>query len=460
MSTISRDLTRPVLVAGGLGYLMVLAVALIWLNLSPQTVLILTLGAISLIVLALSPVVALHAFIMLLNIENVVVTPEGLTGMRVVGVVILAGWLLSIAVRRRLRLGMSPFLVVLALFLIWCGVSLVNALDLGPGLVRTFTFLQLATAAVMFSTVVDTPRKLRGVYWGVVLWTCLSTSIAIVEYYLGITRVAVGLAGNRNQLATFVVIAIVCAYLLFQTARGALTRGFLVGVLPLLFLGLALTLSRSGLICLIIALAFVWYRIARERGVVILTASAVVVLLVAASLPDMFWERTSTIIPAIEKQEGTFGIRVRLWKIGLRMIQDHPVVGVGPGNWLVAFPRYARGRILERNLNSHNQYISVASEMGLIGVALFVALNILALREAGLATRLGKKRDLKEMRALAVATEVSILVLMIGGITGDGEAGKLLWLFFGLSLALGRMGRTEEMVRPAVPAALPTSSAA
>src|SRR5260221_2414186 len=140
MSTLSRDLTRPVLFAGGLGYLVLLAIAILWLDLSPVEVLILSLGTVALVAIAMSPVVALHAFIMLLNVENVVATREGLTGMKVLGAIILGGWLLGIASRRRVELRLSPFLVVLVLFLIWCSVSLIYALDVDAGLVGILTF--------------------------------------------------------------------------------------------------------------------------------------------------------------------------------------------------------------------------------------------------------------------------------------------------------------------------------
>ena len=98
--------------------------------------------------------------------------------------------------RRGAGFRVGPFLIALALFLTWMMVSLVYALDTENGLIRAFTFAQLALAALMFSSVVDTTTKVRRVFWAFVLWTWASTVFALAQYYLGITSVAAGTLGN------------------------------------------------------------------------------------------------------------------------------------------------------------------------------------------------------------------------------------------------------------------------
>src|SRR3989304_5970566 len=92
-------------------------------------------------------------------------------------------------------------------------------------------------------------------------------------YYLGMTPTASGLVGNRNLLATYINVAIVCAYLLHQETRDGARRIVLAACLPILFLGLALTFSRAGLIVLVFALVLVWYRAARQRKFLLLVGS-------------------------------------------------------------------------------------------------------------------------------------------------------------------------------------------
>jgi len=302
-----------------------------------------------------------------------------------------------------------------------------------------FTYTQLLTATVMFVSVLDSASKVRGVFWAIVVWTTLSTIVALAGYYLGITSVAVGLLGNRNILATYISIAIVCAYLLYQTTEDKAYKAVLVCSLPVLFLGQALTLSRTGLIVVCMALVAVWYRVLREQGFVLMAGSVAALCVITLMLPDAFWQRAGSIRPAVENEEGTFGTRVQLWRIGLRMIEDRPVTGVGPGNFMPAFERYARGPLLRKPKVAHNAYVSVAAEEGMVGFALFMILNLLALAHARRAIHRATRLGLRDLVILAVIVEVNLLVIVGTGLTTSSEHMKYQWSFFGLAICVKRV---------------------
>ena len=450
MSTIGRDLSKPIMVLAGLAYLSGLAVALIWMRLSPLIILMLTVGGIALLVMTLRPIVAVHAFIMLLNVENLVSTKQGFTGMKALGAIILVGWLLSMAARRKIAVQWNTLVMAALLFVTWCAVSLLYAFDSELALSRLFTYVQLTTAMVMFHSVVDDGPKLRAVLWSIVLWVLLSTVVALAEYYTGLTRVAVGLAGNRNLLVVYIGIGTVCSTMLYMETDRVVPKLFLASALPVFFLGLALTMSRAGLIAQIVALLVVWYRIAREKGFLILTLSVALLCVIALVLPDAFWKRAGTIVPSIKRQENTFGVRVRLWKVGWRMIEDRPVTGVGPGNFMAAFPHYGPGELVSKKLVTHNAYVGVAAEQGLVGAVLFLALHLIALREARRAIRAGEEGASRELRCFAVAAEAGILVIMVNALTLNSEIFKILWMLFGLAMSLGHMAQRvikEQEVR-------------
>ncbi|MBI4241878.1 MAG: O-antigen ligase family protein [Candidatus Rokubacteria bacterium] len=439
MRAVGHPMARPFFMLGGLAYLSLLSIALIWIHLPPDTVLVLTAGGIGVVLLALRPLLAIHAFLALLHVENVVSTREGLTVMKMVGALVLASWLLSIAVRRRIGIRFDAFLVLSLLFLVWSGVSLVYAVDPDQAVRRVLSFAQLVLAALMFISVVDTVPRLRTVAWAIVGWTCVSTIVAIALYYAGATPVARGLVGDRNLLAAYINIAIVTAYFLFLTTPNALARFLLSVSLAIFFLGLALTFSRGGLLVLGVGLLAVWYRVARERSFLILLASAALLCIVSLLLPEAFWYRAASIVPAVKRQEDTFGLRVKVWQTGLRMIEDRPIAGVGPGNFVVALPRYARGEVNRLQLGPHSSYVGIAAELGLVGLALFLTLHLVALRSAARAARRGAQVNDAELRYLAVAMEVCIVVSMAVGLSIGFYYSKYLWIFFGLAMGVGRM---------------------
>ncbi|HEV8700160.1 MAG TPA: O-antigen ligase family protein [Candidatus Polarisedimenticolia bacterium] len=441
MSTLRRDMSRPIMMLIVLGYLTLLAVGLIRMHLDPDVVAALTIGGIGLVILALRPYLGIHAFIAVMYLENVLPSEGGVTGPKVLGAVILTGWLLSAALRRGLGFRLGAFVLVMLAFVTWTGVSSVYALDDELALARVFSFVQLAGATLMFISVIDRPSRMRGVQWAIVLWTCLATIFALAEYYLGLTNVAVGFIGNRNGLASGISFAIVFACLLYQADPGRLARLFLIFTLPVFFLGLALTLSRTGFIMLAVGLLAVWYRVVRDKGLLILAGSVAALSLVTVLLPDTVWQRVGSIVPAIRQQRDTFGLRVRLWQAGMRMIEDRPVFGVGPGNFVAALPRYSPGELTGRQLVAHNSYVSVAAEMGLVGLALFLMMYLLALREAGFALRWGRRSGSKELELHAFAMEISLILVMTGALAGSLESLKYNWMCLGLAVGVGQVAR-------------------
>lgn len=439
MSTYGQGVSKPGLVLAGLGYFAMLSVALVWWHLPPETVLALSVGGIGLVVLSMRPYVGVHVFIMTLFVENVFGSGEGITPMKVIGAVVLSGWFVNMGIQRKTGFKFDRFVIVLILFLVWCGVSLAFAVEPGVALSRVFTYTQLALATLMFSSVVDTPGRMRGVYWSFVIWVTFSTLLAVVMYYLGMTPNASGLVGNRNLLATYINVAIVCAYLLHQETRDGARRIVLVTCLPVLFLGLALTFSRAGLIVLVFALALVWYRVVRQRKFLLLVGTIGMMCMLTFVLPAAFWQRAGSIVPAIRKQEDTFGTRLRLWRVALRMVEDRPIVGVGPGNYVAAYPRYARGgdRAFE-SLVTHNAFMGIAAQTGVLGLGLFLLISGLALRDARRAVFTGRVLARSDMEIFGVVAEVCLLVVLMEGLSGDVESLKCLWIFYGLAVAMGR----------------------
>lgn len=74
----------------------------------------------------------------------------------------------------------------------------------------------------------------------------------------------------------------------------------------------------------------------------------------------------------------TDGTRMKLWKTGLEMFKDNPVLGVGNGNYLYRYRDYISeyhdlyaGRTI---FTTHNSYIKMFAELGSIGGVLFITI--------------------------------------------------------------------------------------
>jgi O-antigen ligase len=422
-------------------------VALIYLNMEPQAVLALIVGGGTLFLLLIQPVLSVHLFTAAVYAENLVRSDSGVTVMKGVGAIIVVGWALSVLTRRRLGLRASPVLIFLTLFIAWSAISMLSAYNVQVAFERVFTFAQLGFVVFMFASVLDSVNRVKWVLRTIVAWTTVVSIHATALYLLGITDVASGVTLNRNALGMFIDVAIVCAYLLSQMTPDPRERLLLWGALPILFAGLALTFSRTGYLALVVALLLVAYRLAKTRGYVILATSVLMLALLIPLLPEAFFSRVGSILPAMDTQDDTVGLRLQRWKYAIRMIQDRPVVGVGPNNFVAALARYGRGDILEKQgLVVHDAYLNVAAEMGLVGLAFFLLMMGSGLREVNwMLRRLG--RESRDLILSANAVEISLVVVLIEGITGNVENQKFVYVLLGLACSVGRLGVLDSRTR-------------
>lgn len=68
--------------------------------------------------------------------------------------------------------------------------------------------------------------------------------------------------------------------------------------------------------------------------------------------------------------------RLAHWQAAWGMITDHPWLGVGIGNYAVAYPAYALPRWEEPLGHAHNYYLNIAAEAGLIGLGAYLVLFV------------------------------------------------------------------------------------
>jgi O-antigen ligase len=453
------DIDKRALVFAGLVYFICLSVALIWLHLPSELVLALTIGGVALVVLMLNPLLGVHAFVMLVYFESILTSESGVTGMKIAGPIILLGWFLSLAIRREPPFRFDTFTVAMFVFLAWLGMSSFYALDSDEALSRFYTFVQLVVATLMFMSVVDTVPRIRGVFWSIVVWTSIATVAGLGRYYSGMSRTVSGFGGDRNEFAIYANIAIVCTYVLYQSSKGR-GRLLLSVILPILFLGLALTFSRMGVLAMMLSLLVVGYRIAREKRIAAVLVALAILVLIVAVLPESFWARVGTIGPSMQGRRETVGIRVDLWSMALQMIRDRPITGVGLGNFATASMRYAHGEYLMSRLVAHNAYISIAAETGLVGLCLFLAVHGVALKSFYRAMSVGTLLNAPSLKMMSIATEGCLFAIMFSALSLNSEGLKYLWLFFGLAASLGRIAahsRVTESPRQSVARVTPAA---
>ena len=94
----------------------------------------------------------------------------------------------------------------------------------------------------------------------------------------------------------------------------------------------------------------------------------------------------------------------------VRMIEDYPVFGAGPGTFYVTFPRYRPESIVNFFDWAHNDYAQMAAETGLLGLGIVGLLVLLTLAAAIRAQWLRRDPLMRGMSFACIMGVVSILI--------------------------------------------------
>jgi O-antigen ligase len=115
--------------------------------------------------------------------------------------------------------------------------------------------------------------------------------------------------------------------------------------------------------------------------------------------------------------------RINRWSSALRLFQDRPFFGWGPGTYQFVYASYQLSMnktVITTNYgdggNAHSEYIGALAEMGVIGSLIVVLLVIVSVYK-GLTTY--KKAKNKESKILVLAATLAIISYFVHGVLNN-----------------------------------------
>jgi O-antigen ligase len=368
------------------------------------------------------------------------------TLVKLVGLLITVSWLARVvdvhAGIRLLLIDHRLFSFTVMAFVVWGCLSVGWADNASATTSLIVRLVLVAVLAFVTYSAISEPRYLYWVLWVFCIGACSTTLYGIFKNDYAMGRLEGGVV-NPNELAAFLAPAFVIAMFLFAAFNGVLNRLALALIMVVCLTGIALTQTRGAMVGLVVALAFGLFVAGPVRPVI----AALILIALACSIGFYLGLATPTERSRLTdlSAQGSSG-RADEWRIALRMAEDHPVVGVGLGNFPTVEPQYIASSInllrSDRVLQSppaHNMYLQVLSELGVIGFALFLSILggalVVGLRAIGTLAR-GPDRRLEIVGRGVVISYASLLTT---NIFNNGLVHKQLWLFIGLLLALSAL---------------------
>jgi O-antigen ligase len=374
----------------------------------------------------------------------------GLTMVKAVGAALTLVWLFEVASNRKdtpmLFRSHPHYSLVVVFLVIWTVASSLWASDHRLALTSgAGSALRLAQGVLLLFIAFTALRERRHVWW--LVWAFLAgATFAAAIGLVGVYGVSESVNDSRlsggfddpNELAAVLVPAIVLCAFAFTASRGRPIRWLYAGLAPLLLYAFAQTDSQAGIVALAVALllAVVFAGRARPQAIVVVAA-----FLLCATVYYTFV--TEPVALETIGSQSNIAARESLWRVAAQTVRDHPVGGVGAGNFVVAEPQYAaqsinlpRADLVVRPELVHNSYLQVIAELGIVGLLAFAAVIGGSMWLAVRGARTFESAGDWELEMLSRGFIIGTIAMLAAYFFATNQYEKQLWLLLAVGPAL------------------------
>lgn len=331
-----------------------------------------------------------------------------------------------------------------ALFILWGGVTLLWGFDPVNGLVR---FASAGCLILLYLVVVGVgidAREFRAVILLAIAGGVFAAGYTLREFTQGfsfLSRASLmvnGQEANPNELADTLLLPFSLALGWCLSARNLLSRTVSLAAGGLIALCLFLTMSRGSVVALAVLLLVFLVRLRVNSRIVIPVA---IISGLIAFLPNLFFLRMQDSVSS--RAQGRWDIFV----VTTHVIRQYGIWGAGLEGFRAAYTKFAGFAPIFRGFDrdSHNIYLQVWAELGIIGLALFLTAIWWQLKELRLAYR--ERRGSPDY--LLIAIEAACWAELVHGFSANILWSKefwFAWMLAALAVQLRHCSASNERV--------------
>lgn len=228
---------------------------------------------------------------------------------------------------------------------------------------------------------------------------------------------------DENDLALVLIMSMPYAYYMANIPGvNKITKVSLYSLLGVLILAVTVSFSRGGFIGMASVLFVIIY--SSKEKFKIMSLMFLLFIAIMPLIPESYYEEVRSIS---DPSESTAFDRFYMWRRGIEMFVDHPVLGVGAGNynWNVDIYESVANEYGSRTMNhggrvSHSLYFTIIPEFGMAGIIIFTIIFYKIITRTGYLWSIAKENpDLDKnflgLAYIAKAIQVSLIGYMTAG---------------------------------------------
>ncbi len=272
-----------------------------------------------------------------------------------------------------------------------------------------------------------------------------------------------GPIGEKNRYAQVMLMLVPLGMFWAMNSRRSLVKVGAVVATGLIAIGVALTFSRGAAVgFVLVAVVIVALGYVRPAQILLLGLGAAVTLVIVPA----YAQRLQSIVDLASvvsgaddtsNPDGAILSRATEGLAALLAFADHPLLGVGPGQFPLVYRHYAdivNIRVLAADREAHNLYLGIAAETGIPGIVTFMAIIAVTMRQLLRSRRRWLTRR-PEYANIATAFLLSLGTYLATGLFLHLSYARYFWLIVALAAAAAWILEREE-APPDEPVVVPT----
>lgn len=345
-------------------------------------------------------------------------------------------------------------LIVVTMFWAWIGLSTLGSTDRLLSLPKFLQYTNILIITYLIAAMANSESRVRSVLVVIaVAIGFLGSKCAFDFLVTGAQYRAQGVGGlmkEQNEFALCLNMAIPLLVGLSSLLKNFWKRWGLRAAAGGCAVAVIGTYSRSGLLGLGLAtFLLTWYSKKRTLwfGAMALASVALVAVGPQKALDRYktistafaaFFEKASTGKVTEDVDPSALG-RLQAWEAGTKMVKAHPVLGVGPLNFLPQFQNYFPGYHARV---AHNAFVALAAESGIPAALLFAVFIVLAIVDMWWTRRKLKTiPELAELAAECLIIQMALTVYIVPNFFINRQNLDLMYHLVGLSVGLSALAK-------------------
>ncbi|MFN2501410.1 MAG: O-antigen ligase family protein [Pyrinomonadaceae bacterium] len=306
------------------------------------------------------------------------------------------------------------------------------------------TYVKAVIIFIVLVNVVRTRKRLMSMMWlsfGIGIYLGISAmqlyiegKFSVEDYRVGVTDIK-GMFGNPNEMALHFVMMTPIVLTLGLAAKSRMMRIVYFAMTVLFVAANMVTYSRGGFLGLLFSSLVLAWKLGRKHRMKVTIASIVFGIAGVVAAPGNYGLRMLSIfIPGLDGV-GSSDQRRQLLERSIMVTARNPW-GIGIGNFqIVGF----------HNLQTHNSFTQVSSELGILGLIAYLFFMISPYRKlAAIERTLFEADDLDWFYYLAIGLQASLVGYMVSSFFASVAYNWFIYYLIAYAVAFRRVYKTEK----------------